>query len=63
MAAERKTKLSKNLLRMKVRGHQGGGPGSKGTWASGPGRGLGGRRAGAPGKPRRASSSDVHSFT
>lgn len=44
MAAERKTKLSKNLLRMKVRGRRGGGWGNRGTWASGPGRGSGGRR-------------------
>lgn len=50
MAAERKTKLSKNLLRMKVRGRRGGGWGNRGTWVSGPGRVSGARRRRAPGK-------------
>ena len=63
MAAERKTKLSKNLLRMKVWGRRGGGPGHRGTWDWRPGRGRGGGRAGPLGRPRRASRSDVHSFT
>lgn len=64
MAAERKTKLSKNLLRMKVRGRRGGGWGNRGTWASGPGRGSGGRRREAPGKARGPPAwTFIHSFS
>ena len=37
MAAERKTKLSKNLLRMKVRGREGGGSGGGDTQSFRPG--------------------------
>ena len=63
MAAERKTKLSKNLLRMKVRGREGGGLGGGDTQSFRPGWSLGGGRTRALEKPRRTYSCRLHSFT